>query len=58
MAIQVKVTSILAKADESIFDDKFSHAFIPEGYALSEAHSRACGGAKAASPILLLGQVE
>lgn len=57
MAFKVKTKSIVAKADESIFNDKFSYAFIPEGRALPEAPRAACGGAKAATQIFILGQM-
>ena len=57
MALQVNTTFTLAKANEYIFDDKFSYAFIPEGIAISEAPRAACGGAKAATQIFILGHM-
>jgi hypothetical protein len=56
MAFKVKTRSIVAKADESIFDDKFSCDFIPEGCVLPEAPRAACGG-EASSSFFILGQM-
>ncbi len=54
MAFKIKTNSIVAKADESIFDDKFSYDFILEGNAFPETTRATCGG-EASSSFFIFG---